>query len=36
MDSAIDILKQYWGYDSFRGIQSDIIGSILDGVTRWD
>ena len=31
MDSAIDILKQYWGYDSFRGIQSDIIGSILDG-----
>lgn len=31
MDSAIDILKQYWGYDSFRGIQSDIIESILDG-----
>ena len=31
MDSALDILKQYWGYDSFRGIQSDIIGSILDG-----
>ena len=31
MDSALDILKQYWGYDSFRGIQSDIIESILDG-----
>ena len=27
---ALDILKEYWGYDSFRGIQSDIIGSILE------
>lgn len=31
MATSTDILKQYWGYDSFRGIQEDIISSILAG-----
>ena len=31
MNEALEILKQYWGYNCFRGIQEDIIKSILDG-----
>src|SRR6266516_5801920 len=26
-----DLLKQFWGYDSFRPLQQDIINSVLEG-----
>ena len=31
MTNYVDILRQYWGYESFRGIQQDIIESIGEG-----
>lgn len=31
MDNYLKILKEYWGYDSFRSIQADIIRSIGEG-----
>ena len=31
MPTPKDILKQYWGFDSFRPMQEDIIQSVLDG-----
>lgn len=31
MPSSLEILKKYWGYDTFRPLQEDIINSILDG-----
>ena len=27
----LDILEQYWGFDTFRPLQQDIIQSVLDG-----
>jgi len=31
MESAVDLLKKYWGYSSFRPLQLEIITSILTG-----
>lgn len=31
MKNPIDILNQYWGYDSFRPLQEEIIESVLNG-----
>jgi hypothetical protein len=30
-DAAKRVLKKYWGYDSFRAPQDQIIASILEG-----
>ena len=31
MPSPLDILKRYWGYDSFRPVQEDVIRCVLSG-----
>ena len=31
LQQAKEILKQYWGYPGFRGLQGDIISSVLSG-----
>lgn len=31
MEKAVEILKEYWGYDDFRGVQRDIIQSVMAG-----
>ncbi len=29
--TALDVLKKHWGYPAFRGLQEEIIASVLDG-----
>ena len=31
MNRSQEILKKYWGYDSFRPMQEDIIDSVIYG-----
>ena len=31
MANALDILKRYWGYDSFRPVQKEVVESALSG-----
>ena len=30
MKPTLEVLKKYWGYDSFRAVQEDIINAVLD------
>ena len=30
-EKALEVLKKYWGYDSFRDIQEDVVLSVLSG-----
>src|SRR5487761_2072447 len=31
MENPVEILKRYWGYETFRPLQQEIINSILTG-----
>lgn len=31
MENAVDLLKKYWGYDTFRPFQNEVINSIVNG-----
>ncbi len=31
IDTPLNVLKKYWGYDAFRSLQADIIQSVLEG-----